>query len=425
MLSEPRSRGRTYTLCMLTLIYAISVMDRKIITILQEPIKREFALSDWQLGLMSGFAFVSLYVVLGIPVARAADRGVNRVSIIAYSLIIWSAATAACGFVQNYAQLVASRIAVGIGEAGFGPPAQSLIADHYVPTERGRAMGIFALAAPAGIILGLGLGGAVSQAFGWRVALLLVGLPGVLLALILKLTVKDPRNSEAAEAPAARPTASSLREAAKVMAAKRSYVLLLCGASTGAFANLGLQSWYPSFFVRSFGMSLGAVGVTWGIAAGVAGLLGAYGGGWLADRFGARDPKFVLLVPAVAMLLSIPFQIVAVLAGSWLLALLFLLVPTALNAMYIAPTMSLNQSLAPTSLRATSAAFSTLVVNLVGLGLGPVLLGLVSDIFASIAGDTGEGLRLALIAISPLYLLTAACFALASRSLARDLDMTE
>ncbi len=415
-------RSRNYTLVMLTAIYVINMIDRKIITILQEPIKAEFHLHDWQLGLMTGFAFAMLYAVLGVPIARLADRGGNRTAIVAASLAFWSLMTAVCGLAQNYWQLLAARLGVGVGEAGSGPASMSLIADHFSHGDRGKAMGVYALASPIGSALGLALGGQIAHLYGWRVALLVVGLPGLALAILFKFTVREPQRGQAdGRAPAALERTSFIG-VLKVMLRKPTYVLLMCGGCTAAFSTLGLQYWFPSFFVRSFGLSLSQVGFIWGLSAGVAGLLGSFGGGWLADKFGKKIPRAILLVPAAGMILALPFHILAVTAGNWVLALVALLVPTALNTLWVAPNMVLTQGLAPLAMRATSAAISTFVINLIGLGLGPVLLGLISDVFASHSGSAEVGLRHALLAVSPIYVISAVCFFLASRSVARDLE---
>ncbi|GAA4819169.1 MFS transporter [Sphingosinicella ginsenosidimutans] len=415
---------RAYVLVMLTLVYIMNMIDRKIVTILQEPIKHEFGLMDWQLGLMSGFAFATLYAVAGFPIARYADRPTsNRVNIISGALVAWSAATALGGIAQNYIQLLLARFAVGIGEAGSGPPSHSIIADLFRLSERGRAMGLFALASPIGIAAGLSIGGYVADHFSWRVALLLVGLPGLLLALVFRATVIEPRRSQAVgqARPADRP---GFLETLRTIGRKRTFQLLVTGGCLAAFTNLGIQYWYPTFFMRSFGLTLGEVGLAWGVASGTAGVVGTFGGGWLADKFGKNNPRAILLVPACGMVLALPFHIAAVTAAEWHVALALLLVPTTLTTLWVAPNMTLNQGLAPLAMRATIVALSTFLVNLVGLGLGPMGLGYLSDVFTSSYGSTEAGLRIALIAISPVYLLSGLCFFAGSFFIPRDLEDT-
>jgi len=425
--AEPATRpivatSRTYVLVMLTLIYIMNMIDRKIVTILQEPIKHEFGLMDWQVGLMSGLAFAAVYAVAGFPIARFADRPTsNRVNIISTALMVWSAATALGGAAQNYVQLLLARFTVGVGEAGSGPPSQSIIADLFRSTERGRAMGLFALASPIGIAVGLSVGGYVADHFDWRVALLLVGAPGLLLAIVFRMTVAEPARGQIDRAGqiVERPT---FLQALRTIGRKRTFQLLVSGGCLAAFTNLGIQYWYPTFFMRSFGLTLGEVGFAWGIASGAAGFIGTFGGGWLADKFGKGNPRGILMVPAFGMFLALPFHIAAVTSSEWHIALVLLLVPTTLTTLWVAPNMTLNQGLAPLAMRATIVALSTFLINLVGLGLGPMALGYLSDLFTSSQGDSAAGLRSSLIAISPIYLLSGACFFAGSFFISRDLD---
>ncbi len=413
---------RSYVLALLLVIYAFNIIDRKILTILQEPIKAEFHLADWQLGLLTGFAFALLYTVLGIPIARWADGGGKRVNIIAGALAIWSVMTGLCGMANSFMHLLLARVGVGIGEAGCSPPAMSMLADFYPRSERGRAMGIYALGLPIGTAAGLAMGGWLAQQYGWRVALMAVGFPGVVLAVLMKLTVKEPPRGFAENRKAGPVERAPLGQVLKVMLGKPTYVMLLVAGSLGAFCSLGLQFWFPSFFMRAYGMSMTQVGLWWGLSAGAAGLLGAFGGGWLADRFGARDPRYILLLPAIGLLIGMPFQIIAVMSPSPMVALVCLLVPTTMNSLWTAPNMVLTQSLAPLSMRAMSSAISTFTTGIIGLGVGPMLLGLSSDLFAKAAGSAALGLRYALIAVAVVYIAAAASFVIASRTVHKDLE---
>lgn len=415
--------GRTYVLVMLTLIYITNMIDRKFVTILQEPIKREFHLADWQLGLMTGLAFAALYAIAGIPIARYADRPrTKRVDIITISLVVWSGATAIGGIATNFTQLLLARFVVGIGEAGSGPPSQSIIADHFHSHERGRAMGMFALASPIGGAVGLAIGGYFAQMFSWRAALLLVGLPGVLLALLFRFTVREPIRGQVDGNRSRNLKHASFLDVLKTLSKKRSFILLVAGGCMGSFASLGLQNWFPSFFMRSFGLSLSKVGLWWGLASGAAGFVGTFGGGYLADKLGVRSPRAILLVPAAGMLIALPCQILAVMATEWHIALYLLLVPTTFSALWIAPSMVLNQGVAPLAMRATVVAISTFLVNMIGLGFGPMVLGAFSDFFTASYGSSEVGLRYALLAISPIYLISAGCFIAGSMFVADDLE---
>lgn len=417
------SGSRVYVLTMLTLIYVLNMVDRKIITIIQEPIKLEFGLADWQLGLMTGFAFAAVYAVAGIPLARFADHPtIRRVDIVAAALVVWSAATAACGLAQNYTQMLLSRFAVGIGEAGSGPSSQSLIADHFGRHERGRAMGVFALASPIGIAFGLSIGGVMADLFSWRTSLLLVGLPGIALAIVFRRTVAEPVRGLSEGRSGGVLVRPTLLAVVRTLLRKKTFVLLVSGGCFAAFGNLGVQYWFPSFFMRSFDMTLGQVGFAWGFASGLAGMVGTFAGGWLVDKFGKKSPRYILIVPAIAMTVLLPFHIGAVLSGEWHFALILLLVPTALGTVWVAPNMVLNQGLAPLAMRSTVVAISTFLVNMIGLGFGPVVLGYVSDLFTAAYGSNEIGLRYALIAMSPSYLIAAALFFAGSFFVARDLE---
>lgn len=283
-------------------------------------------------------------------------------------------------------------------------------------------MGVFALASPIGVAIGLSVGGYMADIFSWRAALLIVGLPGILLAIIFRMTVREPIRGLSEGRKGNDIERASFMQVIATLARKRTFLFLVTGGCLAAFGNLGVQYWYPSFFMRSFGMSLAQVGVVWGFASGLAGLVGTFAGGWFVDRLGKKSPRAILLVPAAGMIITIPFHIGAVLAGSWVVALSLLLVPICLSTLWVAPNMVLNQGLAPLAMRATVVAISTFLINIIGLGMGPVLLGYVSDLFTASYGSSEIGLRYALVAMSPVYLVSAACFVAGSFYVARDLE---
>lgn len=409
---------RGYALAMLLVVYVFNFIDRQIITILQEPIKREFGLADWQLGLMTGVAFALFYTVLGLPIARLADGGMPRTRIISVALALWSLATALCGAAQNFVQLLVARLAVGVGEAGCSPPALSMIADMYRREERGFAMGIYALGIPIGSMLGLMLGGWTASLFGWRAALAMIGLPGVLLAILFALTVREPMRGTLATPVPRIASGASLR----LMLGKPTYRQLLAAGSIASLVSAGVAIWFPPFFMRTHGMSMAQVGVSWGLVSGLSGIVGGLGGGWLIDRLGRRDPRYALWLPVAAMLIAFPFFLAALSAKSAQAALLFLIVPIAMNSAWLAAFMALGQGLTPLAMRATIAAFGALTTNLVGIGIGPLLLGGLSDFFAMRTGSAAEGLRFSLLFAGAGYLWAAAHFYLASRQLSADLE---
>ena len=419
-IDEVRIRRRGYVLGMLVLVYMFNFIDRNILVILQEQIRAEFQLKDWQLGLMTGAAFNLFYTTMALPIARLADRGVMRTTIIAAAIAAWSLMTAAGSLAQNYAHLLLARIGVGIGEAGSGPSSLSMIADLYPRRERGRAMAFYAIGVPLGSMAGLVFGGWVAQTLGWRTALLVIGLPGLLVALAFRATVPEPPRglSEGATPPA---DVMPLSEVLRTMLHNRTFRQVLAAGSLGALCNLNTTLWFAPFFMRTHGMTIAQVGLWWGLVTGFAGMAGALAGGWLSDRLGARDPRRIVLVPMAGMLLIIPFFYAAVTVESAMLALAFMVVPTMLNSLWIAPNMALGQSLTPLPMRAMAGASMSLVQNIVAGMLGPLLMGALSDLLTAQLGSPAEGLRWTLIAMGALYLWAATHFWLASRTIARDL----
>jgi predicted MFS family arabinose efflux permease len=370
------------TLWILLVVYVFNFIDRQIVNILAEPIARDLDLSDTQIGLMTGLAFALFYTVLGIPIARFADRGTtSRPKVIAVALAVWSAMTALCGLAQNFAQLLLARIGVGVGEAGCTPPAHSLISDMVPPERRASALAFYSLGIPVGTLLGMIIGGTLADHVGWREAFVIVGLPGVALALVVLFVIKDPRHSDAAailrgkNQPAALPLGQAVAEVMR----SRAFVLLLFAGSAASFLAYGKTTWTTIFFQRTHDLTPGQVGLWFGLLGGVAGILGTWAGGYLADRFGAKNRRHVLSAPAIGMALAVPLAIAAYHAPSWPLALALLFIPTVCNSFYYGPTYSAAQGLVPVRARAIAAASLLFFQNLIGLGLGPLFFGMLSD----------------------------------------------
>lgn len=407
---------KRYALTILLVVYTFNFVDRQIVTILQEQIRKEFALQDWQLGMMTGLAFAMFYTVLGVPIARLADRGANRVNIIAVALAFWSLMTALCGMAQNFVQLLLARIGVGVGEAGCTPPAHSLISDMFKKEEVGRAMGVYAIGIPLGGMIGMIMGGWIAEQWGWRAALFIAGVPGIVLAIIVKLTVKEP--------PRQNRTAGDSVAIGKVFAemlGKPAFIHLALASGLCAFVGYGIGAWLPPFFQRSYGMGELQAGLVFGLMGGITGIIGTYLGGWLGDRFGAKNPKAFLLIPAVALIASLPLHILALLSGNWMMSIALLIIPSLLNNLWIAPAFAVTQSLAPAPMRAVAAALLLFVMNLIGLGLGPMALGYVSDVARGFAnGDRAEGLRWSLILAGLIYIWACLHLWLAARTVERD-----
>jgi len=408
------SRVAGYSLFMLTLVYAFNFVDRQILVILQESIKNDMGLSDAQLGLLSGFSFAVVYVIAGLPIAYWADRS-NRRNIIAAALTVWSGMTALSGLAQNYSQLLLARIGVGIGEAGGSPPAHSMISDYYPPEKRGTALAIYSTGVHIGVVLGFIVGGFISQAYGWRVAFMAVGIPGVLFALVFFLTVKEPRRGrwESRTEAAYKPT---MRETIQLLSSYRSFWYLAAATGLTAFAGYGNGNFAPSYLIRNHGFSVGEVGVVLAVFGGGGGLLGTFLGGFLADRLGVRDKRWYLWVPAIAGCLAVPLGFPYLLLDNTtvVIASMFLVSIT-----YLGPCLAISHSLVPPAMRALTSAILFLVLNMIGLGLGPLTVGVLSDFYAGYFGD--DSLRYAMLTVAVLSAPAIVLFFLAARHLPGDL----
>ncbi len=407
----------------LLVVYIFNFLDRQILNILAEPIKRDLGLSDTQLGLLAGPAFAVFYAVLGIPIARYADRGsTNRSTLISVSLVIWSGMTALCGFAQNFWQMALARIGVGVGEAGCTPSAHSLISDTVAPERRASAIAFYGMGVPIGSLLGLVIGGVVNDIWGWRAALMLVGAPGLLLALLLPKLLHEPRRAGLTKGEAAPPGPAQIpvREAIAEVFTSRAYVLLLVAASFAAFLSYGKGLWTLSLFIRSHGMTTTEVGIIGSVTLGVAGVFGTWLGGWAADRFGAINRRHILTLPAVGMAVAAPIQFLGYGASIWWVAGLLILVPTILNAAYYGPAYACVQGLVRKELRAVAASVMLFGQNLIGLGMGPFIFGALSDWLQPMAGT--DSVRWVLFGAAWLGFIPAFFFWRASLRLNAELD---
>jgi MFS family permease len=411
---------RRYALSVLIVVYTFNFIDRQILSILMEPIKQDLGLSDTQLGLLSGFAFAMFYATLGIPIARYADRS-NRRNLIALALAVWSAMTAVSGLAQNFWHLLLARIGVGVGEAGCSPPAHSMIADYYPAESRATALGLYSLGIPVGILFGFLAGGWINEFFGWRTAFFVVGIPGLVLAVVMRLTVREPPRGMA-EGRASTGVQPSIGETFRYLWAKRAFRHLAIGGALTAFVGYGVTSWFPSFLMRSHGMQTGEIGTWLGLILGIPGGIGIVAGGWLADRFGARDQRWYMWIVAIALLACVPFSVGVYLAPTATLALLFLIIPVALGNFYQATTFSQVQGLSTLRMRAVAAAVLLFILNIIGLGLGPQVTGILSDAMRPQFGD--ESLRYSLLICGLVNVWAAWHYYLAGRYLREDLAAT-
>lgn len=411
------------TLWILLIVYIFNFIDRQIVNILAEPIAKDLGLSDTQIGLMTGLAFALFYTALGLPIARFSDRPTtHRPKLIALALATWSLMTALCGMAQNFIQLLLARIGVGVGEAGCTPPAHSLIADIVPPERRSSALAFYALGIPVGTLLGMLIGGFLADWVGWRKAFLFVGLPGILLAFVVWFGLKEPRRRETIEALQERGKTDTIPfgTAVKSVMGSKAFVLLLVAGSAAAFLAYGKTTWTAIFFQRTHGMSPGEVGFWFGVVNGAAGIIGTWLGGYLADRLGAKNRRHVLTAPAIGMAVATPIAFLAYQAQSWQAGLALLFVPTLLNSLYYGPTYSSAQGLVPLRARAIAAAVLLFFQNLIGLGLGPLFFGMLSDWLRPEYGE--ESVRYVLYGAAFLGLIPAFFFWRCSLRLNEELD---
>lgn len=414
----PSAAYANYVLVLLSLVYVMNFIDRQILAMLIEPIKEEFGVSDTALGLLSGFAFAFLYTLAGIPIARWADRS-SRTRIITLALSIWSVMTAACGLARNFIELTLLRVLVGIGEAGGNPPSHALIADYFPPHKRATALSIYAWGVYVGSAIAFLAGGYLVANYSWRMAFMVVGLPGLLLAVLVALTVREPQRG-AIEQRSVSQEQPPLGEVMRYLLTQRSFLFIIFGASIQSLSGYGVLTWGPAFLHRVHAMPWTEIGIWLGWIIGVAGCLGAYAGGRLADRFGSRDAAWYMRLPALQSLLGVPFVLGFALLPAQRDSMLAFIPFYALGAMYVGPMFSMVQGLVPLRMRATASALLLFVVNLIGLGLGPLSVGLLNDyVFGAAHGELA--IRYSMLVVGVLGGMASLLFWQASRTLAADL----
>jgi len=409
---------RRYVLGVLLLVYVLNFIDRQILTILTEDIRKEMALNDTVIGLLTGSAFALFYTFMGIPIARWADTGTRR-SIVSLALLVWSGMTALTGLAQSFGQLAVARIGVGIGEAGCSPPAHSMLSDLYPPARRGTALAVYSLGIPIGGGLGALLGGYLGQAYGWRNAFFIVGIPGVLMALLVRGTVAEPLREKLASART--DARESISEVLRFMGKLPSFRHMAAGASLHALYGYGAANWVPAFLIRVHHMSKPSVGLWIGATTLSVGVLGTFLGGFITDRVAKHDATWYLRVPAIASGMAIPFAIFFYLWPTTETALLMSVPGVLLGGVYLGPTFAMTQTLVRPQMRALASSILLFIINLIGLGLGPLLVGRVSDLLRPSYGD--ESLRYALLIVVVAGTAWATLqYLLAARTLARDLE---
>jgi MFS family permease len=410
------SGRRSLALLLLVIVYTFNFIDRQIVGILAVPIKADLGLSDTQLGLMGGLAFALFYTGLGIPVAMLADR-FSRTWIITGALVIWSGMTAACGLAGNFWQLFLARLGVGIGEAGGVAPAYSLVADYFPPHQRARALSIYSFGIPIGSALGILFGGFIASKIDWRFAFFAVGLAGIAIAPIFRLVVKEPPRGRFDPVQALR-APPGLAELLRTLGSKPSFWLISLGGASSSMMGYGLFFWLPSFFVRSYGLTLLDASLFFGAIVFLGGMVGIWAGGWLGDRLGQANHRRYLTVPAIAFCITIPFYVVALFSPNLTLTFFVLLVPTAMGLVWLGPVLATIQHLVRPDMRATASAVFLFINNLIGIGMGTWALGALSDALTQRFAE--DSLRYSILAGSVFYLIAASLFWLATHWLERD-----
>jgi predicted MFS family arabinose efflux permease len=413
----PSRAYSNYVLGVLVLVYVMNFVDRQLISILIEPIKAEFGASDAAMGILTGFAFAIFYTVAGIPVARLADLWLRR-SVIAIGLAVWSAMTALTGLSRSFTELTLARIGVGIGEAGGTPPSHALLSDYFPPERRATALGIFSLGVPLGTLVGYSLGGWIGEHYGWRAAFVWIGLPGLVLALLVRLTVREPRRGGYEAARHAGGSATT-GEVLRHLRALRTFRWLVPAVSLASFSGYGFAIWKPVFLMRVHDFSMAEAGLWIGLLSGATGFLSTLLGGFVADWLARRDPGWALRLCAVSVLAALPFQLAFLLWPDPIVALLVFVPGGLVGGMWPPPSYAATQNLAPPHMRALASAILLFFLNLIGLGAGPFAVGLLSDVLAP--GFGAESVRWALVIPLALNLVGAFCYWRASRSYAAEL----
>jgi MFS family permease len=405
---------RYFVLGLLTLIYALNFLDRTIFNVLIEPIKMEFALSDTAMGLLAGFGFVLFYSLMGIPIARVADR-LNRRNIVALALAFWSAMTLFCGMAQSVTTLALARIGVGIGESAGTPASQSMIADFFGKNERPRALGVYAIGTYLGVFLGYFVGGFVNQHYGWRMAFFSAGVPGIVLAAVLWLTVSESRRGAMAETFTPQPLGPTLA----FLASQRSFVIVLIGFCLTTYTNYASSAWIPPFLARVHHLSSAEVGSYAGTFKGLCGMAGTLAGGLVVAQISQRDDRWKLWAPAIMSGLAGPVFAVCMLTPSFPIMIAALALTSFLVGFHLGPIFAIAQTVARPSMRALASAIILLTATCFGQGVGPLAVGIINDALKDTYGT--DAVRYSLLSAAVTTTLGALLFVWAARSIRGDI----
>ncbi|MEJ6789892.1 MFS transporter [Brevundimonas sp. BR2-1] len=398
-------------------VYVLNFLDRQLLSILAKPIQDALHITDSQLGLLGGLYFAFFYCFIAIPVGWLADR-TNRVAVLAIACAVWSAATMACGLSRNFGQLAVSRMTVGFGEAGGVPPSYAIITDYFPPGRRGMALGIYNLGPPIGAALGIAFGASVAAAFSWRAAFIVIGAIGLVAAAAVMFVVKEPKRGGLDPANAIGAEKASFWGTFRMFFSRPVLVLASAGSGVTQIITYGLGNFATLFLMREKGMTLQDVALWYALVVGIGMSGGIFVSGWLIDRFTRRSRQAYAFLPATSLALAIPFYLAFVWAPTWPLALAFLIGPTFLNYFYLSSSVALVQAEVRPDQRVMSGALLLLVMNFVGMGLGPTIVGFASDFFRAAHPD--NSLQIALYALTPFYLAAIGLFLWLAKVLGRD-----
>jgi MFS family permease len=401
----------------LLVVYILNFLDRSLLSILAKPIQDSLHLTDSQLGLIGGLYFAFFYCFIAIPIGWIADRS-NRVHVLALACAIWSAATMCCGFAATYPQLVIARMTVGFGEAGGVPPSYAIITDTFTPARRGFAFGIYNLGPGIGAAIGVAFGASIAAAFDWRYAFIAIGVVGLFAALIILFVVRDPQRGATDRGGTADHTRSGFLETLTAFFSKPTLLLASFGSAATQFITYGLGNFATLFLMREKGMTLGEVAVWYALVVAIGMSTSMLVSGRLIDRFAQRSRRAYALVPAGSLVLAIPFYLAFLWAPGWPLSLALLLVPMTLNFFFLSPSVALVQAEVKPSQRVMAGALYLLVINFIGLGLGPTYVGAASDYFR--ASHPTNSLQIALYTLTPFYLVAILLFLWLARLLKRE-----
>lgn len=426
---------RSYVLGILILVYTFNFIDRQILGVLAIPIQEEFSVSDTQMGLMRGVAFAIFYSLLGVPIAWLADRK-NRVWIMTIALALWSLMTAVCGLAQNAVHLFLARLGVGVGEAGGVAPAYSLISDYFPPERRARALAIYSFGIPIGSAVGIIFAGIITTILDWRSAFIILGIAGIALAPFFRATMREPKRGSQDKA-GSTTGAASVSEVLSTLVRKRSFWFLSTGAACSSMMGYGLFAWMPAFLSRSYPEALpqffswaegwlipDGAGVVlyasyfYGAIVLIGGVIGIWLGGEFGDRLGGKKRSAFAIVPAIAFLAATPFFVLGLISNSLTLSFFVFMIPTALSLAWLGPVLAAFQHIVPPNMRATASAVFLLINNLIGIGVGDLAIGAMSDALSQAFGE--ESLRYSILVGTSFYLIAAALLFIASRFLDGD-----